>query len=115
MATYYVSAATGSDADSGLTEALAWLTVDKAMNTVTAGDKVWVKADGNYAELVTIDTAGTATTPIVFEGYTTTPGDGGRATITGSGARANCMVSSLTAGTHVYYIFKNFRLQRPLM
>lgn len=109
MATYYVSAATGLDADSGLTEALAWLTIDKAMNTVVAGDKVWVKADGNYAELVTIDTIGTTTAPIVFEGYTTTLGDGGRATITGSSARANCIAVNAAITTSLYYVFKNIR------
>ena len=111
MATYYVSAATGSDSDTGLSEALAWLTIDKAMNTVVAGDKVWVKADGNYAELVTIDTVGTEITPIVFEGYTTTTGDGGRATITGSSSRANCVVDSLSlgAGSGLFYVFKNLR------
>jgi len=107
--TYYVSAATGNDSDTGLTEALAWLTVDKAMNTVAAGDKVWVKADGNYAELATIDTVGTATAPIVFEGYTTAPGDGGRATITGSSSRANCVADGLAAGTDIFYAFKNLR------
>lgn len=108
MATYYISTS-GSDAAAGTSEGAAWLTVDKGMNTVAAGDKVWVKADGNYAELVTIDTVGTSTTPIVFEGYTTTPGDGGRATITGSGARANCVANSTVAGTDLFYVFKNFR------
>ena len=107
--TYYVSAATGNDSDTGLTEALAWLTVDKAMNTVATGDKVWVKADGNYAELATIDTVGTTTAPIVFEGYTTTTGDGGRATITGSSARANCVVNNAALTTAAYYVFKNFQ------
>jgi len=107
MATYYVSNATGLDTDSGLTEALAWKTVDKAMNTVAAGDKVWVKADGNYAELVTIDTAGTNLNPIIFEGYTSVTGDLGIATITGSSSRANCITTGIT--TNAYYIFKNFR------
>lgn len=109
MTTYYVSAATGNDSDTGLTEALAWLTIDHAMNTIAEGDKVWVKADGNYAELVTIDTVGGSTTPIVFEGYSSTTGDNGQATITGSDSRANCVVDSKTAGTIVWYIFKNFR------
>jgi len=109
MSTYYVSAASGSDVNSGLSEALAWATVDKGMNTVAAGDKVWVKADGNYAELATIDTVGTETAPIVFEGYTTTKGDGGRATITGSSARANCVADSIAVNTAIYYVFKNFR------
>jgi len=109
VSTYYISAASGSDVNSGLSEALAWATVDKGMNTVAAGDKVWVKGDGDYAELATIDTVGTVTSPIVFEGYTTTPGDGGRATITGSDARANCVVDSTAATTPLYYVFKNFR------
>jgi hypothetical protein len=108
MATYYVSTS-GSDAAAGTSEGTSWLTIDKGMNTVVAGDKVWVKA-GTYAELVTIDTVGTATAPIIFEGYTTTTGDGGQATITGSSARANCVADSVVADTNLYYVFKNFRL-----
>ena len=81
MATYYVSDATGNDGDTGLTELLAWATIDHAMNTVVAGDKVWVKADGDYTETATIDTIGTNVSPIVFAGYTSTPRDGGQATI----------------------------------
>lgn len=108
MAIYFVSAASGSDVNSGLSEALAWATVDKGMNTVAAGDKVWVKGDGDYAELAGIDTIGTATAPIIFEGYTTTTGDGGRATITGSGSRTNCILQ-VVGGSSLYYVFKNFR------
>jgi len=106
--TYYVSTS-GSDLATGLTELLAFQHIDKAMNTVAAGDKVWVKADGNYAELAIIDTAGSTTDPIVFEGYTTTPGDGGRATITGSGARANCLTTTLGGAVRAYNVFKNIR------
>jgi hypothetical protein len=107
--TYYVKKG-GSDLATGLTELLAWATIDHAMNTVAAGDKVYVKANGNYAELATIDTAGTAAAPIIFEGYTTTPGDGGRAVITGSSVRANCVTDSLAADTLIYYVFKNFSM-----
>lgn len=106
MATYYISTS-GSDAAAGTSEGAAWLTVDKGMNMVAAGDKVYVKADGDYAEVATIDTAGTATAPIVFEGYTTTPGDGGRATMTGSSSRTNCLTVSI--GGDFFYVFKNFR------
>ena len=113
MATYYVSAATGNDSDSGLSEALAWLTIDKGMNTVAAGDKVWVKADGDYVEKPIIDTAGTNIAPIVFEGYTATPGDGGRATITRNGAAPNCLTGSLGTAD-IFYVFKNFRFTSPL-
>lgn len=109
MSIYYVDMAVGNDANAGTDEGSgnAWKTIDKAMNTVVAGDKVWVKASADYTEVATIDTAGTATAPIVFEGYTTTTGDGGRATITGSSSRANCITVSI--GGSFFYAFKNFR------
>lgn len=110
MATYFVSAATGNDADDGLSEANAWLTIDKAMNTVVGGDKVWVKGDGTYGETATIDTAGTRSNPITFEGYTSTTGDGGQATINGGATRASGILDSTVAGTRLYYVFKNFTI-----
>jgi hypothetical protein len=111
MSTYYVSTS-GSNAAAGTSEGAAWLTIDKGMNTVAAGDKVWVKADGDYVEKPIIDTAGTNIAPIVFEGYTATPGDGGRATITRNGAAANCLIDSL-GGANIFYVFKNFRFTSP--
>lgn len=107
MAEYHVSAATGDDADTGLTEALAFLTIDKAMNTAqTAGDKVWIKADGDYVNLSTIDVAGAATGPIVYEGYTSTKGDGGKCTIDGTD---NTLGSGIVSGIGgaLFYVFKN--------
>jgi hypothetical protein len=112
MATYYVSDATGNDADDGLSELNAWKTIDKAMNTVAAGDKVWVKADGNYNEQATIDTAGTSSAPIEFEGYTSTTGDGGQATIDAQSTRGYCIYTSSTSAR--YYIFKNFIFQNAI-
>lgn len=108
MSIYYISAASGSDVNSGLTEALAWATVDKGMNTVVAGDKVYVKGDGNYNEKATIDTVGSGTLPIIFEGYTSVTGDNGRVTIDAQNTRVNCVDDSLgvVAG---HYVFKNFR------
>jgi hypothetical protein len=104
MTTYYVDGAVGSDANAGTSEGAgnAWATIDKAMNTVvgSAGDHVYVKASATYNELVTIDNAGG--TGIAFEGYTSTPGDGGKATISGT---TNCITSSL--GAHSY-CFLNF-------
>ncbi len=101
MATYYLSDATGNDTDNGSTEALAWLTIDKAMNTVAAGDKVWVKADGTYSGNATIDTPGTVGSEIVFEGYTTTTGDGGQATMLG------VLLEGALPGDLALYVFKN--------
>lgn len=84
-----------------------WITMDKGMNTVAAGDKVWVRKNGNYDETVTIDTVGTSTAPIWFEGYEDTLDDNVRAGIRGLGVRAACITDSL--GTvDAYYIFENF-------
>jgi len=106
MAVYYVSTS-GSNLNSGLSEVLAWATIDKAMNTIVGGDTVYVKGDGNYNETATIDTAGTNTSPIRLVGYTDDISDGGMATISGQGVRANCIADSLAA-VLVYYVFENF-------
>ena len=101
MATYYVDGAVGNDGNDGLSEGAgnAWATVDKAMDNVAAGDKVWIKASATYSESPAIDTAGTIVTEIVFEGYTSATGDGGRATIVG-------MLTD-TIATNIMYCFKN--------
>lgn len=112
MATYYVSDATGDDGDTGLTEALAWATIEKAMDTVAAGDTVYVKADGAYTETPTIDTVGTQVATITFEGYTSTPGDGGQATIDAESTRAYCLDDTL-ANVSAFYVVKNFIFDRP--
>jgi len=111
MSMYYVSAASGSDVNNGSSEALAWAHVDKAMNTVVAGDKVWVKADGNYNELATIDTVGTTISPIIFEGYSSVTGDNGQAIIDGQSTRVNCITNNILiiSTARIYYVFKNFR------
>lgn len=110
---YYVDGAVGNDGNAGTSPGAgnAWATVQKAADTAVAGEKVWVKASASYAEQVDFDTnAGTSASPIVFEGYTTTTGDGGRATITGSNARASCLVFN---GTADFVRFKNFVFTSP--
>jgi len=98
MATYYVRKS-GSDAAAGTSAGAAWLTIDKAANTVAAGDTVYIGA-GVYRELVTMDTSGTSGNLIkyiadVTGAYT---GDGGIAIIsaydtnTGSPARSYCLI-----------------------
>lgn len=109
MATYFVDKAVGADVNAGTSEGAgnAWETIDKAMNTVAAGDKVWIKASADYLTLSTIDTAGTATAPIVYEGYTTTTGDGGKCTIDGTD---NTLTSGIVNGlgsTGLFCLFKN--------
>lgn len=108
MATYFVDKAVGADVNAGTSEGAgnAWETIDKAMNTVAAGDKVWIKASADYVTTSTIDTAGTATAPIVYEGYTTTTGDGGKCTIDGTD---NTLASGITSGIGgaLFHLFKN--------
>lgn len=65
MATYYVRK-TGLDSNDGLSAGNAFLTIDKAANTVAAGDTVWVGA-GTYREQVIMDTAGSSGSVIRFE------------------------------------------------
>jgi hypothetical protein len=72
------------------------------------GDKVWVKATANYEETVDIDGHQASwNDPVVFEGYTSSTGDGGKVTIDGGAARASGIVQSGFAG-NTNYVFKNF-------
>ncbi|MBS1547132.1 MAG: T9SS type A sorting domain-containing protein [Bacteroidetes bacterium] len=75
--TYYVGLG-GSNAQNGLSPSTAWATLTYAAGAsspVGPGDTVFVKA-GNYGnEQVLFAKIGTALAPVVFEGYTITPGD----------------------------------------
>jgi hypothetical protein len=107
---YYVDGAVGNDGNAGTSEGAgnAWATIDKAMNTIAAGEKCWVKASATYTETAHVDTAGGIATWITFEGYTATPGDGGQATIDGESTRATGLDEGGVLSS-IYYIFKNFR------
>jgi hypothetical protein len=65
-ATYYV-ATNGSDSNNG-TIAYPWLTIQKAADTVVAGDTVYVRG-GTYREYVTIGISGTLANPITYMAY----------------------------------------------
>ena len=62
--TYYVST-TGSDTNTG-TEALPWKTIQKAANTMVAGDTVKIQP-GTYSESVWPKNSGTADKPITYK------------------------------------------------
>jgi len=110
MATYYVDMSAGADTNAGTSAGAgnAWKTIAHAMDVVAAGDKVWVKASAEYTNAAIIVTAGASNAPITFEGYTTTTGDGGRATMNASAA-TRCLGDGLAANTAIYYVFKNLR------
>jgi hypothetical protein len=83
MATYYVRI-NGSDTNSGLTAALAWRTVSKALGSsgIASGDTLYIGA-GKYKETITVNmTSAVAETLIIgdFNGLYT--GDPGRVIIT---------------------------------
>ena len=72
---YYVDRSSGSDSNSGTSEGQAWRTIQEAFNSAKSGDKVWIKA-GNYGnENIRTQRAGSASNPIVFEGYKNSIGD----------------------------------------
>jgi len=77
----YATAA-GAGAADGTSEANAW-SLATAVTTASAGQRVNVKT-GTYSGLstLTISVAGSDTQAIHWRAYTTTPGDGGRVTLT---------------------------------
>lgn len=114
MTVYYVSQG-AAGGGGGLSEGDPF-TLAEATNAVVAGDKVWVKADADYTTVdpdfagvvMDISVAGTATSTIEWEGYTTTPGDGGRVTID-AGPSALTYALNFQFLVNVYNTFKNFR------
>jgi hypothetical protein len=66
--TYYV-ASSGSDTNDGRSRLTPWATVQKAANTMAAGDQVIVGA-GTYNAVVNVATSGAAGSPITFQADT---------------------------------------------
>ncbi len=73
-ADYYISTSGNNDND-GLSEESPWRTISYSTNKVLPGDTVYVKAGDYGSEQVVMSVDGTVDKPIVFEGYTTVPGD----------------------------------------
>lgn len=98
---------TVSPTPTGGTSGLSWYlggahaTIQRGMNSVDAGDTLYIKASGTYNEDISYDTYGLVDSRVTIEGYTTTPGDGGRVTISGT---TNCL--TLSTATNYYVIFK---------
>jgi hypothetical protein len=109
MATYYVDGAVGDDANLGTSEGAgnAWATIQKALDTVAAGDHVYIKASATYNEALTASTTGAANNPIAFEGYTSTPGD--RGIITNDGTTGTLANGFAPGSGSWYYIWLNVR------
>jgi hypothetical protein len=105
--TYYVSTS-GNDNNAGTLSA-PWRTIQKAANTVQAGDTVQVRA-GTYNELVTLKTSGNATSGyITFQNY---PGESpivdGTGLVVGSSGQTGLF--SLE-GTFNYIVIQGFEIR----
>ena len=87
-ATIYYVAKNGSDFNPG-TEAQPWLTIQKAADTLTSGDTVYIK-EGIYNEQVTPQNSGTPENYITYNAY---PGD----TVTINGAGISLSSQDLSA------------------
>ncbi len=112
LTTYYIDTAVGNDSNTGTSPGSgnAWATIQKFVDTASAGSKAYIKGSGNYNELVTItNKTGSETSPFVLEGYSNIPGDGGKAIIDAQNTRNNCILFSTTAS--IYWQFKNIQLQ----
>lgn len=108
-ATYYVDGASGSDGNAGTSTGAAWKTLNKASTSTTAGDTIYVKSSATYNEILYFRSTGTATSPVRWEGYSTTPGDNGRATIEAGNTRVSCV----RVNNCNYNFVINFILQGP--
>lgn len=91
MPNLYVDGAVGDNANAGTSEGAgnAWATIQYAEDNHSAGDHVYIKGSATYNEMVTLAGSGTSSVRTVFEGYTTTPGDGGQITIDAQSTRAS--------------------------
>lgn len=93
----YFVAATGSDSNPG-TEARPWRTVQKAADTLVAGDTVYIRA-GTYHEQVVPQNSGSADNYITYAAY---PGE--TVTIDGSSVTLSADFAGLFEISHKSYI-----------
>lgn len=103
--TYYVSTS-GNDNNAGTLSA-PWRTIQKAANTVAAGDTVQVRA-GTYNEIVTMKTSGNATSGyITFQNY---PGEAPIVDGTALAVGGQTGLFSLV-GTFNYIVIQGFEIR----
>ena len=94
MATYYVDYDGGLDTNDGLSTSTAWKTLAHANASMANGDKLYIKASATgytYATEGNADPVFEILSLSEYEGYTTTPGDGGTVTIDGESLAAHCI------------------------
>jgi len=104
-ATYYVdqSHAEANDGNPG-TEALPWLTIQKAANTMAAGDTVYVRS-GTYQERVLVQSSGSAGSWVNFSAF---PGD--EVIIDGTGVTVDEYSGLFEVYGAAYVVISGFRV-----
>lgn len=107
---YFVSTV-GNDSNSG-TQSQPWKTIQKAANTVIAGDIVTIGA-GTYNENVTISKSGITGSPIIFQAASSPSIVGSNPTNTSClGANNSCVLGIVTINAS-YVTFKNMEIAGP--
>lgn len=99
--TYYVSKS-GSDSNNGTTTTTPFLTIQKGLNIVSAGDTINIMA-GTYNEGLVLQATGTSSAPITVQNY-----NGASVTINSGTSRAIRLGRS--NGAINYYTFKGLTL-----
>ena len=95
FATDYFVRKTGNNGNAGTSAGTAWLTIDYAADSMSAGDTVYVGA-GTYSERVTPSPSGTSGSPIRYIADTdgTQTGDAGDVLVTGSSGLQTLVLSN---------------------
>lgn len=108
LAKHYYVKNTGSDSNSGLSDALAWATIAK-VNSITfaAGDTISFKKGDTWRETLVIPSSGTAASYVVFNSYGTGAnpriiGSSKATTWTETASGSNIWKSSTTFSTNPY-------------
>ncbi len=85
----------------------AFKTIQRIMDTVSAGDKGWIKASAPYEENINQTILGTIFNPIIIEGYSSITGDKGIAINDGVSSPGNGWV---TSNKNLYCVYKYLRM-----
>jgi hypothetical protein len=111
MTDYYVDPVDGLDTNLGTSEGSgnAWKTLTHAAVSVAAGDTVWCKNNASYLEILTLSVFGSTNSEIMWVGYSSTPGDNGKAAIDAESTRLRCVYFSTNNLFNGFrnWIFKN--------
>src|SRR6185312_4309988 len=95
----YVSSA-GSGTYAGSTNPATPMSFDTAIANAVAGDRINVKNDGAYSRpFDTFTNSGSSTSPIIYRGYKTTPGDGYLGRTNGNGPLITTNMPLLSYGS----------------